>query len=181
MIKAMVPLADGFEELEAVTIIDILRRAGIDVTTTYLKQNPVAGAHNLKVTADRKIDEVDFSEYSLITLPGGLPGSSNLMEDKRVISFITGVYERGGFVSAICAAPMALGRAGVLKGKKATCYPGFEDKMTGAKYVNDPVVVDGKVITGNGPGSAVHFALTLVEALMGSSKAEELRKGMLVK
>lgn len=179
--KVCIPLADGFEDIEAITIIDVLRRAELDVTTVYLKDNPVTSAHNVKIEADKNIDAIDSKDYDLIALPGGMPGSTNLMEDHRVIELVKQVYNQNGRVAAICAAPMVLGKAGILEGKKATCYPRFEDKMTGANPQDERVVVDGRVITGNGPGSAIYFALKLVEIVKNKQTADSLHQGMLVK
>lgn len=178
--KIIVPLADGFEEIEAVTIMDVLRRAGISVTSVFLRENPVIGSHNIPVTADKNINGISAADYDSIVLPGGMPGSSNLKEDGRVIALIRDIHSRGRYIAALCAAPLVLGHAGVLKGIRATCYPGFEPQMTGAIPVPEPVVRDGQVITGKGPGCAIPFALALVEAFAGKEKAENLRENMQV-
>ncbi|MBM4252058.1 MAG: DJ-1/PfpI family protein [Deltaproteobacteria bacterium] len=175
----LVPLAEGFEEIEAVTIIDVLRRADLAVKTCYLRDPDVTGAHRLTVKADQSLDSVDASRCAMVVLPGGMPGSSNLAEDRRVLDLVRSVDRSGGYVAAICAAPMVLAAAGVLGGKRATCYPGFETKLEGASVSKDKVVVDGKLVTGNGPGSAVPFALKLVELLRGKVVADELAKGLL--
>ncbi len=176
----LVPLAEGFEEIEAVTIIDVLRRAGVMVTAAYLEKNPVIGSHAITVTADKNIDDIQTSDFDCIALPGGMPGSSNLKEDRRIISLVRDFSGTGKITAALCAAPLVLGHAGILKGKRATCYPGFEDQMTGAAAVPDPVVRDGTVITGRGPGCALPFALELVAALAGREKAADLRESMQV-
>jgi len=175
----LVPLAEGFEEIEAVTIIDVLRRADLAVKTCYLQGPEVTGAHRLTVKADLNIDAADAARCAMVVLPGGMPGSSNLAEDQRVLNLVKSVDRSGGYVAAICAAPMVLAAAGVIGGKRATCYPGFESKLDGASVSKDKVVVDGKMVTGNGPGSAVPFALKLVELLRGKAIADDLAKGLL--
>lgn len=178
--KVLVPLAEGFEEIEAVTIIDVLRRAGLQVTTAFLDKNPVKGAHDIMVTADRSIDEITSAGFDTIVLPGGMPGSKNLKENNRVVSLVREIYAKGSYVSAICAAPMVLEEAGVLKGKKATSYPGFEKGLSIDEYLKDPVVVDKNVVTGRGPGCAIPFALKLVELFLNAGAADELKKSMQV-
>jgi protein deglycase len=178
--RVIVPLAEGFEEIEAVTIIDVLRRAGIQVTAAYLKKNPVTGSHAITVTADKNIDDIQASDFECIVLPGGMPGSSNLKDDRRVISLVREFSGAGKITAALCAAPMVLGHAGVLGGKRATCFPGFEEQMSGSISVPDPVVRDGTIITGRGPGCAIPFALELVAALAGKEKAETLKENMQV-
>jgi protein deglycase len=176
----LVPLADGFEEIEAVTIIDMLRRAGAAVTSAYLKKNPVTGSHGITITADKSIDDIRSSDFDCIVLPGGMPGSGNLKEDPRVIGMVQEFAAGGKLTAALCAAPMVLGHAGVLKGKRATCFPGYEDQMTGALPVADPVVRDGKIITGRGPGCAVPFTLEVTAALFGKETAAKLKENMQV-
>jgi len=173
--KVLVPLAPGFEEIEAVTIIDVLRRAGIDVTSAGLESGPVTGSHGIAVSADRRIDEIAAGDYEMIILPGGMPGSANLKADARVISAIRAVYENGGRVAAICAAPIVLSVAGVIGGKKATCFPGFEEMMPGTVCLPDPVVEDGRVITGRGPGCAIPFALKIIEVLKGKAVSSDIK------
>jgi protein deglycase len=178
--KAVVPLAEGFEEIEAVTIIDVLRRAGVEVTAVYLDKNQVTGSHSITVLADKHIEEIQPSDYDCIALPGGMPGSRNLKNDPRVISLVKRFFADGKLTAAVCAAPLVLGHAGVLQGKRATCFPGFESQMTGAVPVAEPVIRDGTIITGTGPGCALPFALELVSALIGKDAAERLRDTMQV-
>ena len=178
--RVIVPLAEGFEEIEAVTIVDVLRRAEIQVTTAHLKKNPVTGSHAITVTADKNIDDIKASDFDCIVLPGGMPGSSNLKEDERIIGLIREFSAAGKITAALCAAPQVLGHAGVLKGKRATCFPGFEGQMIEAEYLPEPVVRDGKVITGKGPGCAIPFALELVASLAGKEKAARLKESMQV-
>lgn len=178
--KVIVPLAQGFEEIEAITIVDVLRRADIDVTTLFLDKNPVVGSHNITVFADNNINEIDHEHIESIILPGGMPGSKNLKESNTIISLIKQVSLKNGLIGAICAAPMVLGHAGILQGRDATCYPGFEHEMKGANPVDKPVVIDSNIITSKGPGSAIPFALEIVERLKGSEMKSELKKKMQV-
>lgn len=178
--RVIVPLADGFEEIEAVTIIDVLRRAGCEVTAAFLKKNPVTGSHGITVAADKDIDGLRAQDFDCIALPGGMPGSDNLRKDDRVLALVRGMSAAGRLTAALCAAPMVLGRAGVLTGRRATCYPGFEGEMKGAIAVPDPVVRDGNIVTGRGPGCAVPFALELVSALAGPEAAAGLKESMQV-
>jgi protein deglycase len=178
--SVIVPLAEGFEEIEAVTVIDVLRRAGIAVTSVFLQKNPVIGSHAIAVTADKSIDDIHSSDFDCIVLPGGMPGSNNLKEDVRVISLVREFAGSGRITAALCAAPLVLGHAGVLAGKRATCFPGFEEQMTGATALPDPVVRDGSVITGKGPGCAIPFALELVAAMAGTNMARGLAESMQV-
>lgn len=179
MSKIAVLLAEGFEEIEAVTIIDVLRRAELDVEVLGVGGREVKGAHRLSVRADRELGQ-QRELYEMVVLPGGLPGAHHLRDHAGVQALIDQHYKAGKWLAAICAAPIALGKAGVLQGKKATCYPGFEAELTGAKHVLELVVQDGQVITSRGPGTAIEFALYLVEILRDRQAADELRKGMLV-
>lgn len=178
--KVMVPLAEGFEEIEAVTIIDILRRASIDTISVYLKTNPVTGSHGITVTADISFQEAMNIDFNAIVLPGGMPGSTNLKGNPDIISFIQKIHSSGGYTAAICAAPIVLGEAGLLHDKKYTCYPGFETQIAGGEYLSDPVVFDGGIITGRSVGCAIVFALKLVEIFSGAEKSSALKKSMLV-
>jgi 4-methyl-5(b-hydroxyethyl)-thiazole monophosphate biosynthesis len=178
--KVLVPLAQGFEEIEAVAIIDVLRRASIAVTTVHLSGTPVTGSHNIVIDADTGINTVNVEEFSCIVLPGGMPGSENLKNNSAVISLIQKIHSSGGIIAAICAAPLVLGHAGLLKNKNATCFPGFEATMKGAQCRNEPVVVDGNIVTGRGPGSAIPFALKLVELMKDKKTADNLKEGMQV-
>ncbi len=178
--KILVPLAEGFEEIEAVAILDVLRRAGLDTTSAGLGDNPVLGSHAIPVMADEQLSSLSPDDFGAIVLPGGMPGSDNLKKSDAVISFVRSIHQRGGLAAALCAAPMVLGHAGVLAGKKATCFPGFESEMKGATPTGSPVEVDGLIITGRGPGCAIPFALALVEALSGKTMMRELRDAMQV-
>jgi 4-methyl-5(b-hydroxyethyl)-thiazole monophosphate biosynthesis len=170
MTRVLVPLAEGFEEIEAVTIVDLLRRADIEVRTASLAEREVTGSHGITVVADARLDEVDAGEYDMIVLPGGMPGTTHLKSDPRIIRLLRQFAESGRYTAAICAAPSVLAHAGLLEGRKATSYPGFltSDSAPGIRLSEDPVVVDGKVATSRGPGTAVPFGLALIELLEGS-------------
>ncbi len=174
MKRVLVPLAEGFEELEAVTIIDMLRRAGIEVVVAALAENPVTGSHGIALSADATLDDVSGQEFDLIALPGGMPGAANLRDDPRIGGIIRRLHEGGRHVAAICAAPMVLAAAGVLEGRRATCFPGFLDRTADLILVDEPVVVDGRVITSRGPGTALDFALELVAQLLGPGARQQI-------
>lgn len=177
--KILIPLADGLEEIEAITNIDVLRRAGIEVITAGLNDLEVTGAHDIVIKADRLIDEVRAEEFDGIILPGGMPGSTNLRNNDKVIKLVQKLNTDGKLVAAICAAPIALEKAGVIRNRKATSYPGFDREMVSCDYLEERVVVDGNLITGRGPGVALEFAITVVQYLLGEEKAAELKEGML--
>ena len=180
--KVLIILAEGFEEIEAVTIIDVLRRAELDVVAAGVGGKSITGSHGIRMEAD-----VVFEQYDelpdCIVLPGGLPGSQNLADSKKVAELVKKMNEKKKLVTAICAAPaLALAPTGVLDGKKATCYPGFEKKFPSQVQFSDArVVCDGNVITSRGPGSSLEFSLELVRQLAGEEKASALREGLLVK
>lgn len=178
MKKVLVLLAEGFEEIEAVTIIDVLRRAGVAVTSAALGETCVAGAHAMSLMADCRLDDVRDEPFDAILLPGGMPGARNLRDDPRVLQRLRKQEQDGRYLGAICAAPIALEAAGVLKEKRATSYPGYD--LPSARYCDDRVVTDGKVTTSRGPGTALEFALEWVKILAGADKAEQLRNGMIV-
>jgi 4-methyl-5(b-hydroxyethyl)-thiazole monophosphate biosynthesis len=181
MKKICIPLADGFEEIEAVTLIDVFRRAGFVVKTCGVSGLYVRGAHDIMLTADITLDEALDGEWDLVALPGGMPGATNLRDDDRIGELLERTAEAGGFVGAICAAPIVLAHFGFIKGRKATSYPGFAGQMPGAEYCEDRVVCDGRVLTSRGPGTAMEFALAIAELFAGKEQAETLKKQMLVK
>jgi len=181
MEKILIPLADGFEEIEAVTNIDVLRRAGLNVVTAGVGSREIEGDHGIKIEADKKLSEIDKNSITDVVLPGGMPGAANLRDSEELLEIIRDVEGRKGLTAAICAAPIVLEAAGVLKGKNATSYPGFDDEMQSANYSEKRVEVDGSIITGRGPGVALEFALRLVEYFSGSEKSDELKKAMLFK
>lgn len=173
-------LANGFEEVEAITPVDIMRRAGLDVRTVSIYDSPmVTGAHKVPIQADMVFCQVDFSQVDLIVLPGGLPGSTNLDACEPLCQAIKKHAEGGKPVAAICAAPLVLGHLGLLVGRKATCYPGVEPELTGATCTGAMVEVDGNIITGKGPAAAFEFGYTLVEQLKSPEATLLLRDGML--
>lgn len=172
-------LADGFEEIEALATIDILRRADIPVTTVGVGGNMIRGTHDITVQADMHIDEFEIDEnITGVILPGGMPGVKNLYAEERVRHAVSFCVSRDLYVCAICAAPSILGRMGVLMGKRATCYPGFEDELLSAKLSTDKVVVDGKIITAKGAGVALDFGFKIVEQIEGEVKAERIAASM---
>ena len=175
MTKVLVPLAPGCEELEAVTVVDILRRAGIEVITAGLVPGPVRASRGVVLVPDALLEEVLHDEFDMIVLPGGMPGSEHLKNDARIIALLSRMAAVGHFTTAICAAPMALHAAGLLEGKRVTSFPGVLDELPGShRYLNDAVVVDGKIVTSRGPGTAMDFALTLVELLVGKVKRDRV-------
>lgn len=180
MKKVIVFLAEGFEEIEAISIIDILRRAEISVTTVSItNNNTVEGAHNIQINADTVFDEVDFSDYDMLVLPGGMPGAKNLNEHEGVRGIVK-EFADSKIVGAICAAPMVLGNLNLLKGKRATCYPGFEPELIEAIVTEEPVTIDDNIITGKGPAFAMNFTLSLIEKLSGKGTRDEVANGLLI-
>lgn len=175
----VVPLAPGFEEIEAITIVDVLRRAGVTVAIAGLQPGPCVGAHGIAVTPDCPIDGIDTSSIRMVVLPGGMPGATTLRDDSRVVRLLRTCAEKGAFTAAICAAPIALAKAGLHKGRRMTSYPGFGKELDGATYVEERVVVDGKVVTSRGPGTALEFALALVRLLKDEKAASELKAAMI--
>jgi 4-methyl-5(b-hydroxyethyl)-thiazole monophosphate biosynthesis len=180
MSKVLVPLADGCEEMEAVILIDTLRRAQIEVVVAGLKPGPVTASRGVKLAPDTTLDAVRNEDFDAIALPGGGGGTENLMKDERVLDAVRDFHGRGKLVAAICAAPQVLQKAGVIDGKRITCYPGVAAHITRATRVDERVVQDGRVITSQGPGTSFHFALALVQELAGRAKAEEVAGAMLV-
>ncbi|MCQ2463472.1 MAG: DJ-1/PfpI family protein [Clostridia bacterium] len=171
-------LAQGFEEVEALCTVDLLRRAGIKVVTAGVGSKTVTGSHSVTVTADREISELDDG-FDGIVLPGGMPGTLNLERNALVQSFMKKAVETDRYLCAICAAPSIPGHAGYLKNKKAVCYPGFENTLEGAQVLFDGVCADGKIITSRGAGTAVDFALKIIELVSGKEESEKIRKGIL--
>ncbi len=169
-------LANGFETIEALAVVDMLRRAKIDVKTVGVTGKIVASSHNIDVTADIEIDEFDVKDADAVVLPGGMPGTLNLEADKTVQGAIDYCIENKKYICAICAAPSILGHKGLLKGKEAICFPGFENDLTGAILSDKYVVTDGLIITARGAGVAVDFGLEIVKALKGEETAENVRK-----
>ncbi len=177
-----VHLAEGFEEIEAISIIDVLRRANLKVTVVSVTGDlVVTGAHQVQVTADKLFEDVDYSEIEMLVLPGGMPGSANLKAHGGLREQILNFNDNGKPLGAICAAPVVFGNLGLLNNKKATCYPGFEEELHGAVITGNDVEQTGNIITGKGAGVAIEFALKIVEALKGKELADGLKKKMIVK
>ena len=174
-------LAEGFEEIEALTPVDVLRRAGLSVqTVSVMDEQVVAGAHGVPVLADRMFAEINPEDAEMILLPGGLPGATNLDAHEGLSRMILDFAAAEKPLAAICAAPLVLGNRGLLQGKKATCYPGFETYLQGAEYTAALVEKDGNIITGKGPGAAMEFAFAIVEKYCGIDKVNELKQGMMI-
>lgn len=189
MKRVLLPIAPGFEEVEAVAVIDVLRRAGVDVvtaTTNNSTKTAIEGRCNLKILADTTLNDVsDTSEeallkrFDMLILPGGAGGTETLLNDKRVEDLIKTFSKDNALIAAICAAPLILSNAGITEGRVVTCHPSVRDKIKAGKITNDKVVVDQNLITSQGPGTAVEFAFTLVEILCGKEKAVEVNRGFL--
>jgi len=181
MARVLVPLAQGCEELEAITIIDLLRRAEIEVITAGLDQETVIASRGVKLVPDTDLDTALENDYDMVVLPGGLPGADYLDHDARIKNLLIKMADNKKFTAAICAAPKALANAGLLDGKTATSYPGFLENLDlpNTKLSKEPVVKDGNVITSRGPGTAMDFALELIEVLVGVDKRNEVEKALI--
>ena len=173
--------AEGSEEVEALAVVDILRRAGVETRIVSVTGDKmVTGAHGIRVEADMLMEEVDFSKAAMLVLPGGLPGSYNLAGHEGLAEGIMQQYKAGKPLAAICAAPLVYGKRGLLKGKKATCYPGFDKYLDGADYTAALVQNDGNFITGKGPGAAMDFSFAIAEKYVGADKVKELKQAMMI-
>jgi 4-methyl-5(b-hydroxyethyl)-thiazole monophosphate biosynthesis len=171
-------LADGFEEIEALTVVDVLRRADIEIRTVSIKDKFVTGGHGIPVLADCLIEEVKAEDADMFILPGGMPGTTNLEKNEKVQQFLEHGVDNGKWIAAICAAPMILGNKGYLKDIEAICYPGFEKYLQGAVIKDNRVNVCGKFITSKGPGTAMEFAFTIVSILKSEEAAQRLKRQM---
>lgn len=179
MSKLGIFMADGCEEIEGLTVVDLVRRAGIEIEMISVSgEKTVTGSHKIAFQTDVSKADADYASYDGIVLPGGMPGTTNLMEDDTVNRVIKEFATSGKLVAAICAAPSVLGNAGLLEGKKATCYPGVEGKLTGADFVTDPVAKDGNIITSRGLGTAIEFAAEIVAYLLDESTAKSLKESV---
>lgn len=182
MYRTALLLAEGFEEVEALTPVDVLRRAGVECVTVSLRaEKLVPSSRSIPVLADRSWDEADFEEMDGLILPGGLAGTARLSEDPRVEAMLQRFASAGKLTAAICAAPTVLAKAGLLEGRKTVCYPGLEDRMQGAVMCYEPVMRDGTVITGRGMGASLPFALALVEYFCGAEAADALAEKIVYK
>ena len=182
MAKVYEFLATGFEEVEAMIPLDIMRRAGVDFKTVSVTGSLVVeSAHGVKIEADMLIEDADFGDADLLMLPGGLPGATNLNAHAGVRKALVEHNVRGKMIGAICAAPMVLGGLGMLEGKRATCYPGFEKYLEGAEYTNELCTVDGNITTGEGPAAALPYAYKLLAALTDAKTADGIADGMMYK
>ena len=178
MTRVLIPLAEGFEEIEALTVVDVLRRVGVEVVAAGVGRRQVSGKHGVRVIADAVLGEVADQSFEMIVLPGGVPGVPNLASDPTVAQIVRAHAGDGAWIAAICAAPSILGDLGLLDGKQATIHPGWRDKLTGGSYREETVVLDGRVVTSRGPGTALPFALTLARLLVGESRAAEVASAM---
>lgn len=173
--KVLVLFANGFEEVEAVTQVDFLRRAGVEVTTASItKDRMVVGTFGIAMQTEVVLNEIDTDIFDMVVLPGGLKGMENLKACKEVSDLLIRYNEQGKWLAAICASPSILGNLGLLENKNAVCYPGHEQNLTGAMIQEDDVVVDGNIITSKGPATSLSFALKLIEVLCGEEKANEI-------
>ena len=180
MSKVYVFLAEGFEEIEGLTVVDLLRRAKIETEmVSVMDGKQIKGSHGIKVTADSMFADVDFSDADLLVLPGGMPGTLNLGNHEGLCELLKKHYEDGKIIAAICAAPSEFGQLGLLNGRVATCYPGFESKLEGAIVCATKVAVDGNVTTAKGMGAAIDFSLKLIEQLVDHQTALEISEGIM--
>ena len=174
--KAIMLFAAGYEEVEALMTVDLLKRGGVEVTLVSVSgESMLQGSHGIGVAMDEALERVNIKEADAVIIPGGMPGTLNLAESETVCQTLTNADREGKIVAAICAAPTVLGKCGILKGKKATCYPGYEEQLGGAEFVDQMVVTDGNIVTSRGLGTAMEFGLKLVEMLVSEEKAAEVR------
>ncbi|MBI5235014.1 MAG: DJ-1/PfpI family protein [Deltaproteobacteria bacterium] len=179
MKKALIPLAPGFEEVEALTVVDILRRAGADVTLAGTISNAITGRNGIKVLADEPLEAVTGKTFDMVVIPGGAQGTENLKRDVNVKKAVERIVASNGFITAICAGPTVLAGIGAIKGRQLTCHPSAREELCAEKLIDERVVIDGKLITSQSPGSAMEFAFALVEALFGKAKVKEVNKGVM--
>lgn len=175
MSKVYLFLADGFEEIEGLTVVDLLRRAEIEISMVSITGKlDIIGSHNIQVKADELFEEADFSEADMLVLPGGMPGTNHLANHQGLAALLKQFNEEGRSISAICAAPSVLGINGILKGKRATSYPGYEDKLLGATATGNKTEIDSNIITGKGLGTSIDFSLCIIEKLKDKATAEKI-------
>jgi 4-methyl-5(b-hydroxyethyl)-thiazole monophosphate biosynthesis len=178
MKRVLVPLAEGCEELEAVTIVDLLRRGGIEVVVAGLREGTVTASRGVRIVPDMSLDEALKLDYDMVALPGGLPGADHLAADRRLTDLLRRMNESGRFVGAVCAAPRVLARSGLLRGRTATAYPGILQQEGHPDISGDAVIRDGTVITSRAAGTAMDFALALIEALAGRETRDRVERGL---
>ena len=180
MAQVYVFFANGTEEIEGLTVIDLLRRAGINVESVSIEENPeVMGSHEILIKTDKRLSEIVYDDADMLVIPGGMPGTMNLLACEELQKVLKQFHQKGKMLAAICAAPIVLGAAGVLEGKRATCYPGYEDRLLGASYEEQPVVSDGNIITSRGLGTAIEFSLAIIDHFCGNEKAEQIGKAII--
>ena len=182
MVNTAVLFATGFEEVEGLTVVDLLRRANINTIMVGVEEKKVTGAHDVNITTDKTLDEINIDQLDALILPGGAPGFQNLRKNKRVLSMIKDAYEKKKIVAAICASPSVLATAGVLKNKKATIYPGMEEEIKKGEGIiqDDLVVVDNNIVTSKGPATTMLFALKLIELLKDKETSEDVKNKVLL-
>ena len=181
MKNVLVALAPGFEEIETVTVVDILRRAGARVVLAGTEEGLIEGSRGVKIMSDTHVDQVNQDDFDLIVLPGGQPGTTNLQNNARVLAILKNMHQAQKYIAAICAAPMVLQTAGILKDRTVTSHPSVKENLSGMEYSENRVVADGNVITSRSPGTALEFALKLVEILFGRDRMEAVNAGVLAK
>jgi 4-methyl-5(b-hydroxyethyl)-thiazole monophosphate biosynthesis len=180
MNTVLVPLADGVEEMEAVILVDVLRRAHMEVITASLHGNPVTASRGIRIVPDKLWQDISPNSFDVLAIPGGAEGVNNLSKDTRVLDAVCAFDSANKWIAAVCAGPLVLQKAGILKGRRVTCHPGVADQLTATPRLTDRVVVDGRLVTSQGPGTSFEFALTLVRLIMGPDKALSLGKAMIL-
>lgn len=179
MKKVYLFLADGFEEIEGLTVVDLLRRAGISINTVSITGvKEINGAHNIKIMADQLFEEADLNDADMLVLPGGMPGTTYLGEHKGLVKLLKDYHEKGKNLAAICAAPSVLGKNNILQGLKVTSFPGFEEQLLGAVYTGNKVEKDSNVITSKGLGTAIDFSLAIIETLLDKDVADDISESI---
>ena len=181
MKKVLVLLATGFEEIETITVVDILRRAGARVVLAATEEGPIEGSRGVSVLPDTLINQVDDKDFDLLVLPGGQPGTTNLQKSAKVKSIIQSMYQSRKQIAAICAAPIILHSAGILKNTVVTSHPSVKDQLMGVDYSEERVVVDGNIVTSRSPGTALEFSLKLVEILFGRDRMDTVNQGVMAR
>ena len=175
MSKLAIFFAQGYEEIEGLTVVDICRRCGLEIDMVSVDETgSVRGSHGICVEMDKKLSQISFDEYDMLVLPGGMPGTRNLEANETLMGQVDAFYESGKYIGAICAAPSIFGHRGILKGRNACCYPGFESHLEGAKVTENPVEISGNVITSRGMGTAIDFGLQIIARFQGKEAAKEM-------